>query len=88
MNKDRDATEGNGAMCRRLAKEYEKDVLIHQLLIKIAFMRKRNERTIPFWSFVKDATGNGSGVSAAICNSYWVDPDTGKPIPNLAGLLS
>src|SRR4051812_19217029 len=70
--------EDNWTMCQRLARETNKDYVIQSLLVQIARMRKRNEKSLPLWSFVGAATSNGSGLSCAICSVYGVNSDSGE----------
>lgn len=74
-------SENNWDRCIRLAREQDKDELIKDLLMQIAKMRKRRERSTPLWSFVREATNHGAGVSCGICTVYGVDSDTGDAIP-------
>lgn len=67
-------------LCRE-SREMDKDQLIKRLLMQMAKMRNRNQRNVPLWSFVGEATNHGSGYSSAICHIYGVDSDTGKELP-------
>ncbi len=69
--------EDNWNYCLRMAESIDKDELIQRLLMKIAEMRRPRDRSLPLWSFVGDASSNGSGVSCAVCAIYGVNSDTG-----------
>ncbi len=74
------AAEDNWSMCLRLAREQDKDELIHKLLMQIAKMRNPRDRHGPLWSYVGQATNHGSGVSCGICTVYGVNSHSGDPV--------
>jgi hypothetical protein len=73
--------EDNWTRCERLAREIPPAEIIRQLLLQIHRMRKRADKGLPLWSFVGEATNHGSGVSAAICSVYGINPDSGVEAP-------
>lgn len=77
--------EDNWTRCQRLAREIDKDDLIRSLLVQIANMRTRAQKSFPLWSFVGEATSHGSGVSTAICYVYGVDSESGKVCKTCGG---
>jgi hypothetical protein len=71
--------EDNGAWALREARSIPPEQLIPALLQEIADMRPARGNG-PLWSYVGDATSNGSTVAHAICVAYGVNPDSGEPL--------